>query len=154
MKIQAKSFVFLLLILTMYSCFPCGYLKCGGNNFDGQFRIVDKVTGDDLVFGPTSIYDKNKIRFFSLNGRDTISYEYTTIKFGGLGYDSILYVTFYPPPATPVFMKLNDADTDTLLLSYKTSSSKCCGTHTEITKYRYNDSTEFPGNEGTQVIRK
>lgn len=138
----------------MYSCDPCGLIKCAGNNFYGQFRIVDKATGSDLVFGTTAIYNKNQIRFFSLSGADTLNYEYSTIKFGGNGYDSILYVRFYPLPGDIVFMKFSDTDIDTLNLSYNTASSKCCGTSTSITKFRYNNSVEFPGDEGTQEIKK
>jgi hypothetical protein len=138
----------------MHSCNPCDNLDCLSDNYFGQFRIVNKVDGKDLVFGSTRIYDKNQIRFFSLNGADTINYEYTTIKFGGNDYDSILYVKFYPVSNTPVYIKLSTIDTDTLTVNYNTFNTKCCGTITEITTFRYNNSIDIPGNKGTKEIRK
>lgn len=32
--------------------------------------------------------------------------------------------------------------------------TKCCGTITEITKFRFNNSADIPGSQGTQELRK
>ena len=92
---------FLLFLTTtistlLSSCDPCNNLDCASSNYDGQFRIVSAATGKDLVFGANKIYDKNQIKFYSLNATDTTFFEYQTIKFGGPGYDSVLHVRLSP----------------------------------------------------------
>ena len=144
----------LLIVLPGYfsSCDPCRYLECAPGNIFGQFRIVSASNGNDLVFGPTRIYDASQIRFYSLKGSDTTFLEYQTIRFPGTGYDSILYVLFYPRPGT-VFVRLS-GDIDTLAISYETKpKSRCCGPTTNITSFRFNNSVDIPNN-GTQEIKK
>lgn len=144
----------LVVVLTFIACDPCKNLDCVSDSYGGQFRIVSKTDGKDLVFGPNAIYDKKKIKFYSLKGTDTVFFQYEPIKFPGSGYDSILSVWFYPQIAAPAYIKLDNTDTDTLVLSYNTYNTKCCGTITEIINFRYNNSTDIPGNKGTQELRK
>lgn len=151
-----RPFLFTLLatIATLFSsCDPCSNLDCASNNYGGQFRIVNASTGNDLVFGTNRVYDKNQIKFYSLKGIDTTFFEYQTIKFGGTGYDSILYVRFYPQ-ADVAYMRLSNGDIDTLIILYKTAETKCCGTITEITKFRFNNAVDIPGDKGTQELKK
>jgi len=136
--------------LILLSCDPCRNLDCINDNYFGQFRIVSKVDGKDLVFGPNRIYDKDKIKFYTLIGNDTTFYEYSPTKFAGNGYDSILYVKFFPEATASTYMKLSDTDIDTLAITYNSFNTRCCGTITEITKFRYNNSIDIPGNQGTQ----
>ena len=143
-----------ILALTLISCDPCDNLDCISDNHFGQFRIVSKTDGKDLVFGPNAIYDQTKIKFYSLNGTDTTFFQYSPTKFPGSGYDSILYVRFYPETTTPAYIKLSNLDTDTLTITYNTFKTKCCGTITEITKFKYNNIIDIPGDQGTQEIKK
>jgi hypothetical protein len=154
---QLKSLYYFFVSLSVFvliSCDPCKNLDCISDNHYGQFRIVSKIDGKDLVFGNNAIYDHTKIKFYSLNGTDTNFFQYSAIKFSGIGYDSILYVRFYPETTKPTFMKLNNLDTDTLSITYNTYKTKCCGTVTEITKFRYNNIIDILGNQGTQEIKK
>lgn len=137
----------------LFSCDPCSHLDCNTDNYYGQFRIVSAGAGKDLVFGANRVYDKNQIRFFSLKGADTTFFEYQTIKFSGVGYDSILYVRFYPQ-ADVAYMRLSNGDIDTLNISYRTTGTRCCGTITEITKFRYNNTVDISGELGTQELKK
>ena len=151
-----RPFLFFLTttIATLFSsCDPCKNLDCDYNNFDGQFRIVSATTGKDLVFGANKIYDKNQIKFYSLNATDTSFFDYQTIKFGGLGYDSILHVRFYPQTDL-AYMQLSSGDIDTLNISYRTTQTKCCGTTTKISNFRYNNTVDIPGDQGTQELKK
>lgn len=143
-------FVFILFIP---SCNPCNNLDCVSSNYYGQFRIVRATDGKDLVFGPNKIYDKNQIRFYSLKGTDTTFFDYKVIRFPDTGYDSILYVLFYPK-ADVAYMRLSNGDIDTFAISYNTFGTKCCGTITEITNFRLNNSVDIPGDKGTQEIKK
>jgi hypothetical protein len=115
---------------------------------------VNKTDGKDLVFGPNAIYDQSKIKFYSVKGTDTTFFQYSPVKAPGNGYDSILQVNFHPETTTPVYIKLSNLDTDTLAITYNSYKTKCCGTITEITNFRYNNSIDMPGNKGTQEIKK
>src|SRR5688572_27149575 len=96
MKKTPLYFLLPAISIVVSSCDPCSNLDCITDNYHGQFRIVSASTGNDLVFGPTSVYDKNKIKFYSLKGTDTVFFDYQTIKLPGMGYDSILSVRFFP----------------------------------------------------------
>ena len=147
-------YIFSLILLGLNSCDPCKNLDCASSNFYGQFRIVDKIDGKDLLFGSTKIYDKEKIKIYSVNSIDTTFYDAEFIKFGGTNYDSILYVRFYPQIFNSVFLKLSDTDTDTLTMTFKIFDTKCCGTITQIDKFLYNSLMQIPGDLGTQEIKK
>jgi hypothetical protein len=156
MKTLMRLFLFFLtatMVTTLFSCDPCSNLDCASDNYYGQFRIVSASTGNDLVFGTNRVYDKNQIKFYSLKGTDTTFFEYQTIKFGGTGYDSILYVRFYPQTDV-TYMRLSNGDIDTLNISYKTTQTKCCGSITEITNFRHNNAVDVPGDKGTQELKK
>jgi hypothetical protein len=135
------------------ACSPCDNLDCDSDNYFGQFRIISANDGKDLVFGSTRVYEKEKIKFYALKGSDTVNFEYTTVKFGNIGYDSILFVYFFPR-VDVAYMDLGDGDVDTLGISYVTTNSKCCGTVRKIANYRFNNRVDIPGNKGTQVILK
>jgi len=52
------------------------------------------------------------------------------------------------------YMQLNDNDTGTIRMSYNVYDTKCCGSITEITNFRLNNSVNIPGSKGTQEIKK
>jgi len=142
-----------LLGLLFYSCNFCNRLDCVTDNYHGQFRIVRATDGADLVFGPTKIYDKSQIRFYALISSDTTFFDYQTIKFPNTGYDSILHVRFFPK-VDVAYMQLSNGDIDTLNISYHIFDTKCCGMITQISNFRFNNSVDIRGSEGTQEIRK
>jgi hypothetical protein len=148
--------IFVLTIITglvFYSCDPCNNLDCLSDNYNGQFRIVSAANGKYLVFGPDKIYNKEQIKFYSLRGADTTLFGYQTIRFPGTGYDSILHVSFFPKADT-AYMLLSNGDVDTLMISYRTFDTKCCGIITEIENFRFNNAVNIPGDTGTQEIKK
>ena len=148
--------VFLLTfvsVIIFYSCDPCRNLDCISSDYYGQFRIVKATDATDLVFGPGRMYDKSKIKFYSLSGADTTFFQFQPVKSPNIGYDSVLEVNFYPQ-VEMAYMRLSNGDIDTLKISYKTTESRCCGTITEITNFRVNNVVDIPGGKGTQEIRK
>lgn len=149
-----KIFLFSLAFISLFnSCNNCGKLDCISDIDSGQFRIVKATDGKDLVFGVNKIYDKNAIKFYTLKGTDTTFFQYEPLKFSGIGFDSILNVRFYPRTDI-AYMRLSNSDIDTLQISYNTTKTKCCGTVTEITKFRLNNLVDIIGNNGTQEIKK
>jgi hypothetical protein len=150
---QLHLYALIIISFIAQSCDPCRNLKCLSSNYDGQFRIVSKTDGKDLVFGPASIYNKNLIKFYALKGNDTTFFDYQTIKFGSIGYDSILYVRFFP--VTDIaYMRLSNGDIDTFNITLNTFGTRCCGSITEITNFRFNNIVDIPGNKGTQELKK
>ena len=145
--------LFLLLLFGLISCNPCNNLDCISSNYYGQFRIISKADNKDLVFGPSRIYDKDSIKFYALNGTDTTFYETKAIRFPDTGYDSILFVKFFPETST-AFIQLNGGDIDTLNLTYISRNTKCCGTVIEINNFKFNNSTELGSNRETREIKK
>ena len=142
-----------IIALILSGCNKCDNLDCISNNYVGQFRIIRATDGKDLVFGPDKIYDKNQIKFYSLNGVDTTFFEYEPVKFASIGYDSILHVRFLPKTAL-AYIRLSNGDIDTLQISYNTFNTECCGTITEIKNFRFNNLIDIPGDKGTQEIKK
>lgn len=145
--------LFFFLSFGLISCDPCDNLDCFSSNYYGQFRIVSKVDNKDLVFGPSSIYHKDSIKFYALKNGDTIFYETKAIRFSNAGYDSIITVNFFPETST-AFIQLNGGDIDTLSLTYISRDTKCCGTVIEINNFKFNNSTELGNNSETREIKK
>lgn len=143
-----------MLSVMLASCDPCGHLDCIADDYYGRFRIISQADGKDLVFGPNAIYDQSKIRFYTINGTDTNFFQYEPARYPGNGYDSILNVWFFPKTSTAAYIKLSDADTDTLQLTYKTYPTKCCGIITEISNFRYNNSVDLSVSRAIQEIKK
>lgn len=143
----------LLLAVGHASCNTCNHLDCVASNYNGQFRIVNSAGNKDLVFGPSGIYHKDSILFFSLNGADTVFHDTEAIRFSGAGYDSILWVHF-SPGINNAFIQLNSGDMDTLSMTYHSYDTKCCGTITEISNFKLNQSTDLGSNSETRDIRK
>jgi len=135
------------------SCLFCENIACDQIPPDGHFIIVSATTGQDLVFGQNSIYDKNKFKFYSLSATDTTFFEYQIEEAVDSFFESSLDVLFVPLPKV-AYMELSDGDIDTLDISSRTSENRCCGTSTVITNFRYNNSVDIPADTGYQVIMK
>lgn len=153
-----RYFSFIVLTISsgiaISSCDICGSLECNPGMQFGSFRIITAANGNDLVFGPARVYNKNEIKFYSLKGADTTFYNCETLRFPGVGYDSILSVAFYPGPDV-AYMRLSNGDVDTFNISYNTlKGGRCCPDVTEITKFRFNNRVDIPGNQGVQEIKK
>lgn len=155
MKSIALSIFVFVAVCAFYSCDKCRFLDCSVTNTSAQFRIVSKLNGNDLVFGSNSIYDKNKIKFFSLNGNDTSFFQYSPInRYSSDIRDSILKVYFPENLQGIVFIKLTNVDVDTLTLTYVTENTKCCGAVTTISKFIYNNTNDIGSNGEIRELKK
>ena len=60
-----------LVALMFHSCDSCFGVSCKDNeNYREILRIVSARDGSDLIFGGNRLYQREKIRFFSVKGRD------------------------------------------------------------------------------------
>ncbi|MEJ7823048.1 MAG: hypothetical protein WKF85_12045 [Chitinophagaceae bacterium] len=118
----------------------------------GDFRIVSRMDGKDLVFGANKVYDKNRFKFYFLKGQDTTFLIYTPVKSSGIGYDSLVGVDLSWDPET-AYMRLSDGDVDTFNITYQRQSSRC-GNYTTITSFRYNNLLVIPQSNGVYELKK
>mgnify|MGYP007095241197 FL=1 len=124
-NIFAKIFFYALFPLTIASC-CLGNRKCNPDYTSARFRIVNSLNGQDLVFGSSKIYDKDFIKFYSLNGTDTILHHYGTGPNPNPGQDSILFVDFDYRKQNVVFVRLTNSDIDTLNIIYELVDASPC----------------------------
>jgi len=129
----------------------CAYVNCSPNDY-ARFRILRASNGEDLVFGPNRLYDKDQIKFYSLHGTDTTFFNYAPIS-GGVGLDSLLYVNFSSLPEV-AYIRLSSTDIDTLLVTHGSVKDRCCGTFEAIKKFRYNNALDVSMDAGVQELKK
>ena len=146
--------VLLLLVVSLASC-CLGNRKCNQDDHSARFRILSASNGQDLVFGSSAIYNKNSIKFYSLNGIDTIFHHYGAGPNPNPGQDSLLYVDFDYRKKETVFVALNTSDTDTLIVKYKLiDASPCCQDYTAPEPASYNSNLLQIISGGITIIKK
>ena len=149
-----KTFLYFILPITLASC-CLGNRKCNQNYNSSRFRIVSLTNGQDLVFGPAKIFSKESIKFYSLNGTDTIFHTYGAGPNPNPGQDSLLFVQYDYRNKEIVFIKLNNNDIDTLNLVYDVvDASPCCEDYTAVRPNLYNNSSLQQISGGITLLNK
>ena len=148
--------LFLLLIVLNAGCYidkPCkdSNMICP-DTYESLFRIISKTDGKDLVFGPSSLYNKSKIKIFSLSGNDTTFANYEPYRLVLNGYDSVLHFKISAKPDT-LYLQLNANDIDTISVSYGQTRGRCCSINS-IRYLNYNNSGSLPNFNGTVEFKK
>lgn len=141
MRTQLSIALLILVSIFVISCDNCGNLDCMPGENLLQLRLLNNSNGEDLLFGPNKAYNSQDLKFYSLNGNDTIPLTEIVSKApAGLGYDSSIFVQFHPN-SEQVYMHLNNSDTDTIAVSFHQSESKCCGSVAVLDQFLYNNTT-------------
>jgi hypothetical protein len=122
------------------------------DNYESAFRILSKVDGKDLVFGSSAIFDKSKIRLFSITGTDTSYSLCEPMRLVMAGYDSVLHFKLSAKPAI-LFLQLSDNDIDSIKSSYGVTAGRCCS-YNSISLLSYNDGAPQQNSNGTVEFRK
>jgi hypothetical protein len=140
--------------LLVLSCDPCRNVDCkpDDHNYEAQLRVVSRTDGKDLVFGPTRIYNKEAIKFYTFNGTDTTFFQCQPYILKRTEYDSILLVNFFPK-ANTAYMRLSNGDKDTLTFKYGTEQARCCVINV-ITELSFNDSSSISNQHGVIELSK
>lgn len=152
-----KNFLSFLLILILFiaSCVDNPCKNANGvcpDTYETLFRIISKTDGKDLVYGSTKVYDKSKIKVFSIKGTDTAFANYEPYRLVKDGYDSVLHF-YYSAKVDTLFIKLNNTDIDTIRVSYGLTEGRCC-TFNSIRFLNYNNSGVLPNYNGTVEFKK
>lgn len=130
-----------LVFIVLTSCSPCRNLDCIFSKYDFSFQIVDKATGENLVFGPNAVIEYEEIKLYSIIGSDTITYS-TLVKGIDLkSQDKLITVEVFPPTGV-LFLEYPDKSRDTLSLTFSQRETECCGLVTSITSITRNG-TEY-----------
>ncbi len=119
-------YCFITLLFFFNSCCFITSSKCILSEYSATFKIVDRVTERDLIFGQFKRYDLDSIKLFSLSGNDTIFYNLYGSSYTGSTQDSLMYSTFNYTRVSTVFVKLSSSDIDTLSLRYQIIDPKSC----------------------------
>lgn len=149
-----KVFIYTLYPFILVSCCLANR-KCKGDDFSARFRIVSLSTGKDLVFGSAKVYNKDSIKFYSVNGSDTIHHPFGAGPNPNPGEDSLLFVNFDYQKNENVFVQLTNTDIDTMTLSYQsTDGSQCCPDYTIVLVNSYNNKMPEAAPGGIILVRK
>ena len=154
-----KLLKYLLLVIIAFSFSFCNRKDNSIFNCDECFsyagatvRIVRASDGKDLVFGPNRTYNRNNFKFYTLKGMDTTFFDYQAFYPTSGTSDSAIGVTFIPGTAT-AYLRLSDGDIDTLSISYQFFEA-CCGTISNISSVKVNNTTDVQGANPLIVLRK
>jgi hypothetical protein len=118
--IVMKSLVRILIVASMpvilISCDPCYFER--GNCADlFYFRVVDKVTQQDLVFTSSPVFQKDSVFLTTNRVGYTGSMSFT---------DSTRFMSRLSIPVDTFFLRFGANDVDTLLMKYDYVKVKCC----------------------------
>src|SRR5665647_1620394 len=108
--ILKKIFAFVVIIWSTVFLQSCECVVKPPCNGEFRFKVVDRLTNQDLVFGPNARYSVDSIRMVNTNDTIPRSSVFQT--------QNHLYCLINGPGDT-LYLKLNAADTDTLLLSFR-----------------------------------
>lgn len=143
--------VLFLVLLTTQSCWvdPCNS-NCS-DSYKLLFRIVNKNTGKNLVYGSDKIYDRTQMKIFLVKGVDTTVLNIKAL-YGSFPSDSILYFDL-PAKSDTGYLRLNSLDVDTLALTFGVANSRCCSFNT-IQAVNYNNSGLIQTKDNIVNLRK
>ncbi len=149
-----KNFIYLISIFSIASC-CLGNRKCNQGFTGATFRIVDKLTSQDLVFGSNAIYNPRSIQFFSMKNLDTTFHLTSIVSHSSFGQDSVFFIDFGKQQLETVFLKLNNSDMDTLSLLYtRVDGSPCCDDYVNIKPLSFNNTYLETTTLGITLLKK
>jgi hypothetical protein len=82
-----------------------------------SFKIIDKTTRQDAVFGANPIYNKDSVYLFSDYGGYIRRLSQSHI-------DKLVYAAYIP--FDTMYLRLTHTDNDTLIMNYEFIDSRCC----------------------------
>jgi len=131
-----KFLLVLTVLFTLSGC--CRYVDCLSDDYFGEFVLIDQSDSSDLIFGGGRLYDRSRIKCFSILGEDTTFYEIAFEDYNSSISDSIVSIKLFPEIYENIYIKWDDTDIDTLLVKYHSFDTNCCGNITEISRLNIN----------------
>lgn len=116
MKNLIKIFCACFLSSVFLSCDPC-YGNRGVCAEQFFFKIVNKLTRQDLVFGTSPVYQRDSVYLLT-----TLTGYPGRMSF----YDSTKFMSTLLIPVDTFFLRFSSTDSDTLIMNYDFVKQKCC----------------------------
>ncbi len=135
----------LILISAVPYCNKC--IDDGDSCADSfSFNVVNKASGQNLVFGSSAVYDSNSVYLVTTRPGYLGKMSYPEID----RFKSALLI-----PVDTFYLRLSATDTDTLLMEYDFVKDKCCANerYGRISGINYNGITAEKVN-GVFIFRK
>lgn len=141
-----KKLYFLSFASLFISCDPCLSIRSCADTF--AFKIVDKSSAQDLVFGSSPIYNSDSVYLLT----NLPGYAGAISRVDNNKFLSTLLI-----PTDTLFLRLTSTDTDTLFLSYDYIKTKCCNYSSrgygKLQSIKYNQKIAIQEGE-TYVFKK
>ncbi len=135
-----------LVFIVLTSCSPCRNADAAISIYELRFQLIDKSTGENLVFGPNSSLDLDDIKLYSLVRQDTIFYPLIPRQgFDSQNQNNLIFTEIYPP-ASDIFLEYPDKTRDSLFVTFSQTESECWGLLTYITSVTRNQLEFFENN--------
>ena len=128
-------------------------ITCAVNTTIG-LSIRDAVTGADLVFTNTAIYNSNDLRLFSVQGGDTTFYPYQVNARFNNSPDSLLLAGMIFPWPQKLYIRLANEPIDSLAIRYVSQSEPCECPVSYIESLQLNRDTVMRNSKNIVIIRK
>jgi hypothetical protein len=112
-----KYTVLVFLLFTLTNCDPCLSSRSCADTF--AFKIVDKLSKQDLVFGSAPVYRSDSVYLFTtLTG---YTGPMSAIDSANKRFNSTLVL-----PTDTLYLRVSATDIDTIFINYEFVKSKCC----------------------------
>ncbi len=150
--IKVGNYILVLIILS--SC-CIGNRKCQINNFIIYFRLVDKSTNNDLLYGPSKLYNKDDLKLYTIKGIDTITEKVYFSASNTINGDSLVYAFINYTNYENLYLKLNNVDVDTIATTYNViDKSSCCDDLIETSFIKFNNTDIATPVNGVYTLKK
>ncbi|MEM9546857.1 MAG: hypothetical protein AAGA77_12835 [Bacteroidota bacterium] len=136
-----KFFYLLLLagLLIYSSCnSECQHIDCISPLPTMYLSVVSNVDSTDLLFGDQSRYDIEEVRFFEIDGADTIDYSFIEETLLTSESMQVLYFDAINSNSSELFLQLDESDIDTFSVTYSIQEAECCGTIKQFNTIHHN----------------
>lgn len=93
----------ILGFLLLSSCSPCRNADAAISIYELRFQLVEKSTGNNLIFGPNATLNLDDLKLYSLVGKDTLLYPMISHQgFDSQNQNNQVFTEIFPP-ASAVF---------------------------------------------------
>lgn len=136
-----KTFILCIVILSfgiLWSCSPCRDADAAISIYELRFRLLDRTTGDNLLFGPNATLTLDDLKLYSLVGKDTLFYPLIPRQgFDSKNQNNQVFTEIFPP-ASDVFLEYPDKTRDILFVTFSQRETECWGLLTNISSITRN----------------
>ncbi len=130
------------LVWTLFSCSPCGNADAPISTYEFEFTVVDRETGEDLIFGENATLDPDGFQLYSFRGTDRVSHPLIPYELElTLGYSAIS--ADIRGVQGDLYLEYPDGNIDTLQAFFDRRETECWGTIESVQQITRNGSEVY-----------